>query len=48
MILYMCVMSCICMLAVLYMCDSGIKTGLSGLEYVCYALYMYVSGRVYV
>ena len=44
----MCVMSCICMLTVLYMCDSGIQTGLSGLVYVCYALYMYVSGLVYV
>ena len=48
MVLHMCVMSCICMLAVLYMCDSGIKPGLSGLVYVCYTLYMYVSGLVYV
>jgi Ca2+/Na+ antiporter len=47
-VLHMCVMSCICMLVVLYMCVSGIKTGLSGLVYVCYALYMYVSGLVYV
>jgi hypothetical protein len=36
------------MLVVLYMCVSGIKPGMSGLVYVCYALYMYVSGLVYV